>query len=183
MLMRGIVFILTFIFPITLINGQTITRDSLLSQLKNLKTAVLQEHKESVAGFFSFPITDRDFKIKVELDGKPNINSPFDKDAFIKYYHRSISSNLHDVLKYLDLNKLKTQNELTRKIIPKDKKDECYYTYEIVIKNNEIIISSFTNTRTDIKLSDDDMCPEYMERWTFNMVKGKLKFKKIDIAG
>ncbi len=164
--------------------GQGSSRTQMVNQLLALETALLKGDKQKVASFVTFPVADESLKLKVEIDGEKEISiGQLDKAAFIKYYGSIITPDLLELFRQLDLSQLKSKNGVTKTIVPKSKSDFCQYSYEVNIEGAEVEITFLLNTRDDIQLSEDDFCPEYAEFWTFEMVKGKLKFKGIDFAG
>jgi len=164
--------------------AQTNTRAQLVKQLLELETALLKEDKQKVTTFFNFPVQDDKMKLKVEFDGENVIVVPLlDKRAFLENYSRIVPSDLLELFKQLDLSQLKSKDEITKNMVPKGNSDFCQYTYEVNIKGGEVEMAFFLNTRDDIKLGEDDFCPEYAEFWTFEMINGKLKFKGIEFAG
>ena len=159
-------------------------REELVDQVKVFKTAILKNNKQQVADFFTFPIINNDLKLKAEVTGDHEIKiSRLDRKTFLKNYKRIIPSDFNTLFKYLNIEDFKTQDRLEKTAIPNDKNSTCYEGCEINIENNEITFIFYTNSRKDIISTDDDLCPEYSEHWTFKLVDGKLKFKTLGIAG
>lgn len=176
------------LLPLFLFSGwlqaQAISKSELLKQLLSLETAILNEDKQKVAAYFQFPITNETLKLKVEYDGEKEITiTSFDRAVFLKNYSSIISADLVELFRQLDLSQLKSKSKISKEYVPKAKTDFCTYNYEVAIEKGEVRIHFLLNNRDDIKLSEEDFCPEYAEFWTFEVIKGKLKFKGLDIAG
>ncbi len=164
--------------------GQGSSRTQMVSQLLALESALLKGDKQKVAAYFAFPVADESLKLKVEYDGEKEITlAQLDKAAFLKYYNRIVSADFIELFKNLDLSQLKSKNKVTKLKVPKSNTDFCQYHYEVNIVGEKVEIIFGLNTRDDIEMGEDDFCPEYAEFWTFEMVKGKLKFKGIEFAG
>ena len=181
---RACLFIIAIFVFVVSSHAQTTARAEMVKQLLALESALLKEDKQKVASYFTFPVADESLKLKVEYDGEKELAiAQLDKPAFLKYYGSIISPGLLGLFKHLDLSALKSKNEVTKINVPKGKTDFCQYNYEVNLEGEEVKIVYMLNTRDDIKLGEHDFCPEYAEFWTFEMVKGKLKFKSIEFAG
>jgi hypothetical protein len=167
-------------------NGSTqnLHRDSIVTELQILKSAVLKNDKEKVAKLFSFPITNTELKSKIEFYGEKEIKiSALDKKAFEKYYSRIITAQLINFFKILDINSLKRTNKITNSFIPKTIKDKNKYTFELIIEKNTIKLHWNANPRDDIKMKEEEMPFEHSEEWHLKFLNGKLKFNNFFIAG
>ena len=182
--MKQAFLLLSFCLFAGLAQAQAISKSELLKQLLTLEAAVLKEDKQKVAEYFLFPINNETLKLKVEYDGEKEITiTKFDRATFLKNYASIISADFVELFRQLDLSQLKGKSKIAKEYVPKAKTDFCTYNYEVAIEKGEVKIHFLLNNRDDIKLSEEDFCPEYAEFWTFEVIKGKLKFKGLDIAG
>ncbi|MFM2326322.1 MAG: hypothetical protein RIR31_524 [Bacteroidota bacterium] len=182
---KQLLFLFAFSFSITLTYAQSLHRDSIVNELQIFKAAIIKGNKERVAALFSFPVTNKELKLKIQFSAEKEIRlSTLDKKAFEKYYSKIITVELINFFNTLDIDKLKRINRITGKFVPKLKSNKNTYTYELIIEQkNKIILQWNANPREDIKMKEEDMPFEYSEIWHFKFINGKLQFNNFFAAG
>jgi hypothetical protein len=160
-------------------------REQIVDEVKVFKNAILKNNKQQVAGFFSFPITNIDLRMKAEVTGDQEVKiARLDKKAFLKHYKRIVPQDFNTLFRYLNVDDFKDLDRMEKTVIPNEKSSQCYEGYEVVIERNEITFTFYTNPRTTtVSYQEEMVCPQYAESWTFELIDGKLQFKNLGIAG
>jgi hypothetical protein len=165
-------------------SAQSSSRATVLKQLNELKSAILNADKTKVAAYFDFPVNSEELKLRTEFADEAEIDiSTFDKKTFLQYYDRIITDDIVTFFKNVDFDDLKSKNKVERKMIPANKVETCNYIYTAAYAANGIQLKLATTTRRDIELKEEDRCPEYAETWQFKLKNGHLKFSGFTAAG
>lgn len=158
--------------------------EKILTRLIEMKNAFESGSKEDMLQFFNFPTKNYLF-IKSNEMFRQNVeanNNKITKNCFLNYAeikkeydHPSLSK----LLTTLDLNSLKKNNTIEKKLEIKD--DECFYIYKIEIIKNTLIISYGTNSNQ--KYYEEGDCSERHTFLYFKIINNRIIFDKSDFAG
>lgn len=177
-------FFLLYLTSILFANSQL---ESLRSEIKILKQAIVNDDIDRISDFFEFPIIHKELVENFFYGDKiDNINKEYFKDN----YKRIFDSNLIDLFKIVNIDSIQDGDSIFELLT--DDPLCSRNTISFNINNDTLMInlyfeSSGYNSLSDINLEDiyegDFFCNEHNYIFFFHLVDEKLIFKKFYFAG
>ena len=167
-------------------------RALLIAELSKFSSAVSRKNKEEILSYFTFPLADTAvsfFEVDSLFDKqRQEHNGAITHSMFLNSFDSIFSltemNEFNNLFKAVDLNGLKTKDEISKEVHSKN--EGCYYIYSVSISGSEVTLQYGTNTDDEyLKAHTDEgeVCGEYAAIWVFKFEGEKIRFLKHQVAG
>lgn len=173
-------------------------RQTLIEELKRLQQIIASNDKEKIADIFKFPLSGTAFSIYIDdsvfqKQFKANANKTT-KTMFLQYFKQICNDiwleQLDNLLQLTHIDSLLYKDTLEYKAYIKY--EPCFYSYQIEIVKNGVILRMNMNSNknyknknsseNDIPKNSSEIC-EHSLWWVFGFDGEKLHFQNISGAG
>lgn len=161
-------------------------RNALIGELRLLSKRSASKDVHEIGKIYSFPIPDSVVRISIGDSVYDQVSDTVFYRHYKKIEYELELSSLHDALRKLNLDSLRTKNKIERNF--KKKTEVCYDFYEIEITNDSLVsIMAGSNTNSDYEgehsdAEDSGAC-EHTVWWNFILDGNKLRLVKMGVAG
>ncbi|KIO76059.1 hypothetical protein TH53_17155 [Pedobacter lusitanus] len=167
-------------------------RELIVAELKQMQQAFGDKDVNKIEKYFIFPLADSTlsiYEVNEDFDlARKSTGGNISRDLFVKNFNDIYDyfqmGGFSDLFKAVDLDELKSKQEVTSEHHVKD--ESCYTFYRISIEGDMVNLQYGTNSDQAYREAhpdEEEVCGESAFNWLFKLEGNKLRFIKEMTAG